>query len=338
MQQILLEKLQSDWKGILSDQNIFLLTPISLLQISSGRNKDRKIVFLVFNFEDNRPIMVIKIARISSYDEQIKREYHTLKSLWKIPEMRPSIPQPIGLFEINDNLVMLERSLQGTSLRTMLIRREKIRYSRLNHDICKTQEWLNLLHGVTRSNEKKIPTTNEIEKYFRSFTQTTKIGLPDGFSKKLLVFAEECQQIQIPLVGCHSDIHPGNIIIGEDAFGIIDWEDYCSGSPYDDFFNFIVLYSQQYPWNGWRLTNKPNSFKYTFLENSKYSEMIKNSISNALETVGLPAEFAHLFFSIFLLQKAMPTSDQGQKRNQQAPQWQNRLNWYASNEKDSIFL
>jgi len=335
----LLQKLAGEWMDELRTGGLNLRHPISIMQISGGRNKDRKLIFLVFNHKDNKPVVVLKVARSSDYLQQIRREYQTLCSLWGIEALRSSVPQPMGLFETEGKLVLIERSLPGTSLSTLLKRSGNTRFSQIQNDLHKAREWIELMQTVTQSGESKLLGKKEIEEKLNRLYRASKIILPDKFTKKLLKFADDFHQIQIPLVGCHGDFHPGNILLGPDTIGIIDWEDFTFDAfPFNDLFNFIILYARQNPWTGWKETKKSNSFKYAFLENTRFSRLISTYVQAGFEAVGLPSQFKHFFFSSFLLERATPDSEQGPKRQQQAAQWQERLSWYANYEKDSIFF
>jgi len=334
-----LQNLVGEWMDDLRIGGLNLRCPISAMQVSTGRNKDRKIIFLVFNHKDKKPVLVMKVARTLGYQDQIKREYQTLCSLWEIEVLRSSLPEPLGLFKADGNLVMIERSLPGTSLRTLLKRRGNSSYSKMQFDLHKARKWLELMQTVTQSGEGKLPGRAAIEENLQQLHRNSKIILSDEFKGKLLRLADDCHQIQIPLVGCHGDFHPGNILLGPDTIGVIDWEDFTLDAyPFKDIFNFIILYAQQYPWNGWEKPSKSNSFKNAFLENTKFSRLISTYVKTVLEAAGMPSDFAHFFFSSFLLERATPTQEQGPKRQQQAAQWQARLSWYANNERDSIFF
>lgn len=335
---LLLQNLTSEWYDQLREDGVHLKPPISAMQLSGGRGKDRKVNFLVFNHNENRPVLIIKVARTLSYQERLTHEYQALRTVWKLVALQRSVPKPLGLFEVADNLVMIEQCLPGIPLTVLLRRHKRIKVRQVRHDLFKAQGWLKFLQAATRSGMDAFSGRMAIEERLQRLHHISAITLPSNFINRLLVMADSCQGMSLPLAGSHGDFWPGNFLVASDKVGVIDWEDfnYCAW-PFNDLFQFIILYAQTYPWNGWRRDAKVATFRYAFLENNWFSKLVIEYITNHLKTMHLPDQFAHFFFSLFLLDRATPTAEQGAKRRQQAKIWQERLVWYAHNEKHSIF-
>jgi hypothetical protein len=195
------------------------------------------------------------------------------------------------------------------------------------------------MQSGTRTGEEQFTGRYNIQKSLQCFHDMARITLPGKFTEQLLEMSESLQGTQIPRVGCHGDFWPGNILVADNALGVIDWEDFrhCP-NPFYDFFQFVILHAQVYPWRGWQTVPHEESFWNAVLKKNWYSNMILGFTQDLMGKLRIPDQYAHLLFSLYLLEQATPTAQQGVKRYQQAGLWQKRLGWYANHYQESIFL
>ena len=330
----LLQNLTDTWRDPLNAAGIQLASPLAAIQLGGATGKDRKINYLVFTAERETPHLMMKIARTATYQERLSHEHEALTNIWQNPSLQEGVPRPLGIFTVDNNLVLLEQCLLGTSLKVLLRRRQRITPIQARQDCEQSINWLQKMQQATAIGTVLF----EGETAVIQRQQHLNMSLPPAFNHHLCTLAEKYKGIDIPLCGSHGDYWPGNLLWHNGAIGVIDWEDFQSGVwPFHDFFLYFINYADIYPWQGWRWSPMATAFSYALLEQNWFADIFANCTQQYFQALDIPYEAASLFLSLFLMDQATPPAAAGQKRQQQAAVWQKRLAHYAKHISQSIF-
>ena len=330
----LLQNLTDIWRESLCQSGIHLRQPLSVIQIGGARGKDRKVNYLVFESGHSFPVLMMKVARTPGYQERLRHEHEALTAVWQNPALQTSIPRPLGLFIFENNFVLLEQCLPGIPLKVLLRRQQRVSPQQVQHDCQQALTWLQRMQQATHSGMD----TFAGEAAVTARLECVRNPLPDAFVKNLQTLARQYEGLAIPMSSRHGDYWPGNLMLHEGRLGVIDWEDFSAvACPFHDLFFFFTGYTRAYPWHGWRWTKSTVAFERAFLQDNWFSQFITSSVHKYLQTINIPQSTAALLFSLFLLDRAAPAADEGQKRQQQAAVWQERLQLYARHKAHPIF-
>jgi thiamine kinase-like enzyme len=330
----LLENLTDRWREPLGQRGVQLQQPLSALQIGGARGKERKVNFLVFESGGSQPVLMMKVARTTAYQGQLRHEHEALTAVWQNPALKAAVPRPLGLFMFEKRFVLLEQCVPGTSLKVLLRRQQRVSRQQVQHDCQQALAWLQQMQQATYSGIE----TFAGEALLTGYLERLANPLPKAFVQQLRTLAREYEGLAIPLCSRHGDYWPGNLILHKGQLGVIDWEDFLAVAwPFYDLFLFFTNYTSTYPWDGWRWTRAPAAFARAFLQDNWFSQLITSSVQQYLQRLKIPPASAALFFSLFLLERARPAADEGQKRQEQAVVWQERLQLYANHNGQSIF-
>lgn len=317
----LLDSLTNRWTDSLLAAGLVLKKPLSALQAGGTRGKDRKVNFLIFNGSQPYPLLVLKVARSHNYQTRLRQEYQALTEISAVPSLRSSVPGPIGLFEVENHLVVAEKFMPGSPLSILLRKRERVKEEQVRNDLHAALNWLALLQTATWSGNSSF--SGELQHH--SSTDVWR-QLPAAFVEDLVECSEKFYGLQFPLSGSHGDFWPGNFLLAESGVGVIDWEHYKRRfPPFRDAFVFITTYARTYPWKGWKWPSKSEAFRKAFLEKNWFSESVGSYFSKYLTNLALPRECAHYLFALFLLEMAVEEKTSGKEDGQ----WLTFLNTYA---------
>lgn len=339
MLNLILDKLANEWRDDIQNKGLSIAGSATATIINGGRGKNRKVVCLVFSQDSMKPLLTIKISRTHLYNEKLLHEYHALETLWDaFSHLKTYVPQPIGLYEVGDNQILIERAISGDSLARLLRLHKRTRKKHVTEDINKSFDWLINLQKTMPNFYKELNISEELRVRLHQLSEVYSIKLPSHFVDGLLEMAENCGVLSIPFVASHGDFYPGNIFIYDDQVGVIDWEDFKPADwPFNDFFHYMIMFSQIYPWTYWKSDKRLIGFERAFFSRNWYSKLLLDYSRNFFSYWGIPLEFAHLFFSLFLLDKSTPKLEHGPKRLQQADMWRKRLIWYVERAQHSIY-
>ncbi len=340
MFEIINNELQNNWKEELEKTGIGLEFPISTTVVNGGKGKDRKVIFLIFSRGASNPALSIKLARTEDYNKRLINEYHALKAIGEFASGENfGIPLPVGLFHYEGLSALIERIVPGEAYSRLLRTRKRTSKTIVKTDLIQIFEWLNNFQCTMPFSSIKVNLTEEIKFRLKRISGNQSVQIPSSFIDGLYKMSENYADIKIPLVACHGDFFPGNVFFSGNDIGVIDWEDFRQKDWFvNDFFQFIVIFGQIFPWNPWRM--RPNiylGFEKTFLSRNWLSNFLLSYTQKFFSMWDLPFDFTHLFFTLFLIDKAAPTAALGPKRLQQSAVWRQRLIWYIENEKRSIY-
>ena len=212
--------------------------------------------------------------------------------------------RPVGLFDLPGLPVILEAWLPGVSLLRLYYLRKHIRPAQVQKDLTSIVKdrllpfQINTGSGYFSGDPAAI---------FAQQLQTLRnkkmdSGMSVAQEKTLFRLAERCAGKQLPLVGSHGDFWPENILIQQNSYKLLDWEEYQSQAlPYNDFFFFLTNCAMAYPWKSWKHQSSREGFLKGFLQNNWFSEIIQTCIRDFNTAHGLDVDGSLFYFCHFLL-------------------------------------
>ena len=334
----LLQNVTGEWSHHFSSTGIQAGSRLTALKVGALRGKDRKINFLIFEEGKRQPVLILKCTRSYSYQERLRQEYQALTDIAQTGAFHDSVPAPLGMFQYQDHLVTAESCLPGALLTVLLHRQQQTR-EETKTNLQRGREWIVAFQNRLKTGKFRFNARAELERRIDLLHQHHEvIQLPPSFVTNLFSRAEELGTCSLPLVACHGDYWAGNFLVDGDRIGIIDWESYRKEQwPFIDAFLFVATYARIYHWGKWNWQSKDEPFSRGFFQHNWFSGLLHNYVSQYLRALDLPPETAHLFFSLFLIEKA--SSKTAFDRDEfQSNVWLKILEFYAANESSSIFV
>ena len=335
-----LHRLVAGWRDQLRLAGIALRPPLSALWVGGDRERLERSTFLVFGADEAQPGLALKLARSTEARRRLAHEFQALREVWAIPALQSTVPRPIGLFQSGDDLVMLESCLPGATFSVLLQRRKRAGVEHVRHDLFLAQVWLQLLQTATALGALPFPGRVAVEQRLAWLRQAGLNGstLPAGFADRLLQEAEDYRNLPLPLAGRHGDFEPDNLLLNGDRAGVIDWENFARGvTPFDDVFQFAVgLAAQQRAADG-RWSTMRDTFCQAFVERNWFSDLVREYVTRYLRAMRLPEQAAHLFFSLFLIDRTVSRAMRRPALDHNQDVRATVLVAYAEGQKQSIF-
>ncbi|PWT91795.1 MAG: hypothetical protein C5B54_04655 [Acidobacteria bacterium] len=334
----LLNRLIGEWSTETQKAGLNLKGPLFALKASEARVKDRKINFFVFDHNSHEPVVLMKLARTSSYEQRLRDEYRALNKVVTLKTLSHTTPFPIGLFDYCNHVVLIEQCLPGDPLSVLLRRHKRNGRDQMHQDISRAMNWLLTFQEGTRAETVLFEGSAVVEAALNLLKMRHNgKQLADDFTQNLFQLAVEFTGLAIPRTASHGDFWPGNVLMNDSKIGVIDWDYFEPDQfPFNDAFLFITSYARTYPWQSWRWASRKEAFAHAFLEKNWFSQLMKETITDYLQELGIPEKSISLFYALFLME--MASTDQGLDRDQQqSKRWMEFLDLYAGNWKTSIF-
>ena len=337
----LLEQLSGEWSRPLSQAGAVLTPPLAGLQVNTNSDSASMTKFLIFNAGQSQPSLVAKWARTSSAQLRLIHEYHALNELWTISALQSTIPKPLGYFEWDEDLVLVEAGLPGAPLSILLQRRERNGAGEIEHDLFRAQVWLHLLQTATSLGVIQFAGRYEVERRVELLHQAglRRGDFPPAFLERLYTEADDFQQLYVPIVGQHSDFQPSKFLLDTHQVGVIDWENFTRGAqPWADVFHFAIELVRAHAGSRSRWPASRESFHLAFVQQNWLSNLIVGYVNRYLRAMHLPEDAAYLFFALFLMDMAAQHSPYHlAPAAGRSSGWMQTLQTYLENASGSIF-
>ena len=306
----LLEKVEHEWRDELSQAGIRIRPPLYGLKIGDRSSMNRKINILIFNHREKHPTLILKIAHTEEQKALLIRVYEVLRDLARHEALASAIPLPLGLCELQKKLVAVERSLAGVSLFALLLRREHIRPSWVQHDFRLACDFLYDLERATLVGSVPFhDAANVYNKLAQLDNSYGPINWPKGYKERLSEIANAYQSLRLRQCARHGDFWAGNLLISPQGLGVVDWEGYAHPDLiFHDIFFFMTTYALFYPWRGWNECPTELAFKLGFLEKNWLSEMIKDTLILFFQRWEIPPWAIYLLLTLFLIEMTLPSA------------------------------
>ncbi len=168
---------------------------------------------------------VLRVIRDGKYRELAETEYSVLCALH---ENGRDVPKPYEFTSADGKPALVVERIQGPSMLEAIgkdpihMRRWAREFARLHHAVLLPADIPNVRKGTDR--ERYLLNHSELlDTRMREFASTLHDSLPDGD------------------ILCHADFHPGNILIGNGRYYIIDWFGAYAGSAVSDVAHTYLL-------------------------------------------------------------------------------------------------
>jgi hypothetical protein len=195
--------------------------------ITGGQEPWARITLLAFPAGGSEPSVILKISRQPEYDETTRGEHAVLLALrGELDEaMRSTVPQAISLVELGRRPVAVQSVVRGSSALARMRRRRDRASARRDLDL--TAEWLISLQLQTLRSRVAPGSSGWIEHVDEPLARFV-----DAFGERAEVerlFGDlrahaTASAAELPIVQCHRDLGPWNVLVEGDAVRVIDWE------------------------------------------------------------------------------------------------------------------
>lgn len=200
---------ESDYNiRILADDNKYTL-------IGQGNTSE------ILEYSDD---VVLKLFREGFPFDAIEREWLSTTAL---QERFEDTPKALELVRYNGRYGILYERIFGNDMMNIALTQP-----------LRQKEYGEILADIhLKMHEVSVPLPDTIhQKLSRDIT--AGIGLTDEEKQKVLAILESKPN---KFFLCHFDFHPGNVMVTEDRYYVIDWMTCCSGDPAADVARFILL-------------------------------------------------------------------------------------------------
>lgn len=199
-----------------SDHNIRILADDNKYTLIGQGNTSE-----ILEYSDD---VVLKLFREGFPFDAIEREWLSTTAL---QERFEDTPKALELVRYNDRYGILYERIFGNDMMNIALTQP-----------LRQKEYGEILADIhLKMHEVSVPVPDTIhQKLSRDIT--AGIGLTDEEKQKVLAILESKPN---KFFLCHFDFHPGNVMVTEDRYYVIDWMTCCSGDPAADVARFILL-------------------------------------------------------------------------------------------------
>ena len=218
------------------------------LVITHGTEDFRRVTILPFAPHADRPLAILKLARLPHYNECTEIEQSVLRKIRSALSgtLRESIPQPLGIVRCGQLMIGLETCVLGRSLANITSRWSAPLSQKIDA-LYRAASWLtefNCQVQVKRSNWGDDELNEWVERplaaYERAFGLTTSETRLFAAARTR---ARSLCGVSLPTVWVHWDFSEENILRVEEGISVIDWESGSPGPPLFDLLFFAIHWS-----------------------------------------------------------------------------------------------
>ncbi len=330
----LLEQLEHRLQPGLRRSGVHLRPPLTALRV--GDRPDRA-CYLVFSRGGRRPSLVAKVHRGVAGRRRLTEEHAALESLAGVPALQELVPRSLGWFETDDETVLAQTYLGGTSLEVLVRRRQRSQRNTLEYDLFRAQAWLQLFQEATASGVTVFPGSSAVWERLERLERTSGgqddalRRLADGLADE----AEQCRGLTLTLAGRHGQFEPRHVLVDGGQLNVIHWRHYTpTATAWEDLFRFVVGLAECFGASRTRPWDRPAAFSAAFLDAGEMAECAHGYVARYLRAMHLPEEHAHLFFGLFLLDHA--ANEVAESWPTPADGWLAMLQLYAAGAERSV--
>ncbi len=338
---VITDALNSTWRPALKQAGIYLRPPISTILLHPDSVASGRAVYLVFGAGQPSPALVLKTSAIVSHQRRLQNAYQTLQDLWRISALQGTVPRPIGLFDVDDHLVLARSAVPGVALDVLVRRGKRVRLSQVQHDLFRAQVWLQLLQEATASGVTAFEGGAAVRDRLALLAH---LGRPlddrlGGFVASLEDAAEAHRGLVLPITGRHGDFRPGHVLIDGNRLGVIGWERAAErATPFDDVFQFVVELADALPVTERRAAVPADAFTRAFLARTSLSALVVEYVDRYLRAMHVPSTAAPVLFPLFLLDRAVAEAGRLSAGETPSSRWWSLFVLYAAHADASVFV
>lgn len=286
--------------------------PLRLLTAEGPRNSPRgQTVAFLFDQREPLPRAVAKIAAATGQGAVLKRECESLRAFATRVNgnFHGALPRTASAFDAGDWTVLLESWLPGPTMYVELRNHWKPLRRAPEH----FRAALDLLLEFQQStvlNPANLDDGTLAEFVFRPLEEL-QASYSLSLGERLLVAntlkrARQLQGAPLQLAARHGDFWAGNLLLGPDRIGLVDWEHFAwRALPFDDLFFFPTTYGLNFPWKLARWAAPEPAFHATYLEANPIARLVREYLFGYCERTGTPRTLLEVFFPVFLASHAV---------------------------------
>lgn len=208
----------------------------------------QRVVILPFTADGTRPLVVIKISKLQGLNATLQKEQETLADIRRIldPQMRRTIPEPLGTLRYGDMLVATESYSSGESLQRSS-GRWGTRLGTKLEDLRLATEWLAEFHTQTEVDRAPWGASRaargvdaQIEAYGHAFGATSD---ERALFTRARSYAESLKTLPLPIVWRKPDFFGSNVVRAGRELSVVDWESPHLGPALCDLIRFVTPWS-----------------------------------------------------------------------------------------------
>jgi len=307
---MLLARIEGEWRASLEQAGVVICPPLSVLKIGDLSSMNCKINLLVFNARAQHPALVLRLAHTAEQKVFLNKEYQALSGLAGNPCLSKSIPLPLGLYELHRSLVAVEKYLPGVSMFALLARRQHMHPASVQRDFRLACDFLCELEQATNDGSLPFPGPDVVNSKVEQLAVAHgPLDLPKRTKERLLEIASACQSLSFRRCSRQGDFWPGNLLVSPQGLGVIDWEGYAHPDPiFHDIFFFMTTYALFYPWRGWDKCPEEQAFARGFLEKNWLANIINDTLCLFFQQWGLPPQAVYLLLTLYLIEMSLPAA------------------------------
>ncbi|MDP9340572.1 MAG: aminoglycoside phosphotransferase family protein [Actinomycetota bacterium] len=305
----------------------------------ADKHPSAKVTFLFFD-RWGRQSVAVKVARDGWSERALVAEHEALTHFWSSGSacIATSVPEPLLLERIQGRLALVMSALDGEPMMTRYYRpRHTSDPDRVARDFGMAGEWLRRFQLETQAGRQEL-TARSYRRWADPILERyrTEIGwgsVEDELFEAVMDRVTALEGCDIPLSGVHGDYWTGNLLVsGDRVAGVIDWElGKPEGLPFADLYKFPTSYGfyldRAYPAGTARIPGHPGrdrarelwsrfgdwpnlvGFGYGYFGQGWFPDLVRRSVLEHFEYLGVPAAANAVFFPLFLAEQATAIPD-----------------------------
>jgi aminoglycoside phosphotransferase (APT) family kinase protein len=230
-----------DNKGIPADAREGGARPLVINR--GGRDGSRRSIVFPFSAESAKPSVVVKFSRLAGRNAAMEHEQRITTEIRSRldPEMRQSIPAPLGTFAWG-NLIAGVETYAGKPLSDRSFSRRRSRIEVLDL----ATRWLLEFHRQTNSGAHPL-SPSQFEAWVEAPVRAYMSALgateeEEDLFERLRRRARSLTGCPLPLVWSHTAFSEFNVCRSGNRIAVIDWEGVCVGPPLIDLIYFVTVW------------------------------------------------------------------------------------------------
>ena len=282
---------------------------LSFITLHDYNNSDRqKNVIFIFGSGET-PLAVAKVSSNPRHVAAMQHEHEALSRLRTRPEVRDSIPEPIGFLEEQGFTVLIEKTMRGCSMYAEARNAWSPR-SRTGGHFVYARDWLVRFHKATLLEEVRLDAQLLREHVVQPFRDFARSSNPSPELRRLFAQTASCARrlkgTRLPVAARQGDFWARNLIVSSGQVSVVDWEAFSERSlPFHDLFLFAASYGSSFPWKFGRWASPVTAFRATFLDDTWLSRIVRGYLEQYCDEVGVSPALLNIFFPAFLAEQAL---------------------------------
>lgn len=327
-----LPALETRWRSQLRRGGVPLTPPLHAVPVSDSPGADG---YFVYSHGSRRPSLVLKVHTDPRGKRYLAQEASALATLAKVPALNGLVPRGLGLFEEDGQTLLAQTYVGGVPLETRVQRQRRTQRAPLEYDLFRAQVWLQLFQEATAAGVSPFPGASAVWDSMALIERAG--GLDDGLrhlADNLALDAEACRGMVMMRAGQHGRFGPRYVLTDGGQLNVIHWRHFSTDATvWDDLFWFVISLAECIGACSRPARDRLGAFSHTFLGSGLTAQCAREFVARYLRAMHLPEEQAHLFFGLFLMQRA---AKEAAGISPVSGGWLDRLRLYAAGAEQSV--